>query len=176
MCASRTPSTPPLTALPCQTRTRRGLNTNDLRWRHMQLVVDLGVEVVVEDVLQLLVLVAQRLHLIHHGGALFQRLVVLPQRPLQGRPHAHSLLRDHVRHALPKLALLPPRPRPITVHARHAAAGSRPPCAAKTRAPPSETAPDHCPRSPRFCGITSAMRCQNSRSSLRDRARSLSTL
>mmetsp|Transcript_19357 Transcript_19357/g.52361 ORF Transcript_19357/g.52361 Transcript_19357/m.52361 type:complete len:520 (-) Transcript_19357:315-1874(-) len=74
----------------------------------MQILVDLGREVLVEQPLELLVLPLQVRDVADQATAVLEQRVVLVERLLERVPHAESLVGDDARHALPELTLLAP--------------------------------------------------------------------
>mmetsp|Transcript_93332 Transcript_93332/g.273240 ORF Transcript_93332/g.273240 Transcript_93332/m.273240 type:complete len:209 (+) Transcript_93332:160-786(+) len=77
-----------------------------MRGWHLELLVHLGAEVLVQELLELLVLLLHGDGVVDRLAPLLQELVVLLKKCIQGLPDAEVHVWDHVAHPLPELALL----------------------------------------------------------------------
>mmetsp|Transcript_76016 Transcript_76016/g.163146 ORF Transcript_76016/g.163146 Transcript_76016/m.163146 type:complete len:326 (+) Transcript_76016:30-1007(+) len=86
-------------------------HTDDMRGRDLQLLVHLGAQVLVEELLKLLVLLLHAHSGVDGLATLLQELVISLQEAVQGPPHPEVHIGDDVTHPLPELPLLTTPPR-----------------------------------------------------------------
>ena len=74
------------------------IEANDLGWGHLKLLIDTGLQVLVEQRLELLVLLVQQARLLDQILPVYQQLVVVAQRFIEGSPHGQLLVGEDLGH------------------------------------------------------------------------------